>query len=59
MRCEYRENPLGVDAYKPRFSWELISDQRQVVQMAYRVLPSTFMAVTTCCSVPAKQAITV
>jgi alpha-L-rhamnosidase len=27
-RCEYRQNPLGVDEAKPKFSWELQSTGR-------------------------------
>ena len=23
LRCEYRENPLGIDVVKPRFGWRL------------------------------------
>jgi alpha-L-rhamnosidase len=38
LRCEYRENPLGVDAGKPGFSWELQSTQQNVLQAAYRIL---------------------
>ena len=38
LRCEYRQNPLGVDAAKPRLSWELNSNQRNILQTAYRVL---------------------
>ncbi|MFI5131473.1 MAG: family 78 glycoside hydrolase catalytic domain [Chitinophagales bacterium] len=38
LRCEYRQNPLGVDATKPRLSWELNSSQRNILQTAYRVL---------------------
>lgn len=24
FRCEYRENPLGIDAAKPRLSWQIV-----------------------------------
>jgi len=48
LRCEYRENPLGIDVVKPRLSW-VIGDQLSVVrnqlsaargvrQTAYQVL---------------------
>jgi hypothetical protein len=23
LRCEYRENPMGIDSGKPRLSWKL------------------------------------
>ena len=38
LRCEYKSDPLGVDADKPRLSWELQSEQQNVLQSAYRIL---------------------
>lgn len=43
LRCEYRENPLGVDAVKPRLSWiieagEQETEVRGQKQTAYHVL---------------------
>ena len=49
LRCEYRENPLGIDVTKPRLSWVLAAPQseisnlksqikRSVAQTAYQVL---------------------
>jgi alpha-L-rhamnosidase len=38
LRCEYRENPLGIDVDKPRLSWVLKSDKRGQKQTAYRIL---------------------
>ena len=40
LRCEYRDNPLGVENQKPRLSWQLTSDERNQGQTAYRVLVS-------------------
>jgi alpha-L-rhamnosidase len=37
LRTEYKENPLGIDARKPRLSWRIESDGRGVVQSAYEV----------------------
>jgi alpha-L-rhamnosidase len=37
LRTEYRENPLGIDARKPRLSWRLRSTGRGVTQSAYEV----------------------
>jgi alpha-L-rhamnosidase len=37
LRCEYKENPLGTDVWKPRFSWQLQSDVRGTMQTAYQV----------------------
>ena len=38
LRCEYLENPLGIDVTTPRFSWKLLSDEKDVNQSAYRIL---------------------
>ncbi len=38
LRCEYLENPLGIDANPPRLSWIVESDQRGARQTAYRIL---------------------
>jgi alpha-L-rhamnosidase len=40
LRCEYSENPLGVETQKPRLSWQLASGERNQRQTAYRVLVS-------------------
>jgi hypothetical protein len=38
LRCESTNEPLGIDITNPRLSWELKSDQRNVLQTAYRIL---------------------
>ncbi len=38
LRCESRNNPLGVEAAKPKLSWQLQSTQQNVLQTAYRIL---------------------
>ncbi len=38
LRCEYLENPLGIDVVTPRLSWKLISDGKDVSQSSYRIL---------------------
>src|SRR5580698_8686022 len=38
MRCEGLENPLGIDAARPRLSWKLESNQRGQKQSAYEIL---------------------
>ncbi len=40
LRCEYRENPSGLDVLEPRFSWTLTAttDERGLTQSAYQVL---------------------
>lgn len=35
---EYRENPIGLDIKKPRFSWKLVSEEKDVMQAAYRIV---------------------
>ncbi len=40
LRCEYLENPLGVDIQNPRFSWNIIAGERGIMQSAYRILIS-------------------
>lgn len=37
LRCEYLENPIGIGEQKPRFSWVLDSDEKNVFQTTYRV----------------------
>ncbi len=41
LRCEYRENPLGIDTAKPRLSWHLEAadpNARGERQRAYQIL---------------------
>jgi alpha-L-rhamnosidase len=38
LRCEYLENPLGVDVTAPHFSWQSDSTERNWRQAAYEVL---------------------
>lgn len=37
LYTEYQERPIGIDEAVPRFSWELASEQTNVLQSAYRV----------------------
>jgi alpha-L-rhamnosidase len=37
LRCEYQDNPPGIDVLQPRLSWKLGSAQRGVAQSAYQV----------------------
>ncbi|MEZ5103525.1 MAG: family 78 glycoside hydrolase catalytic domain [Draconibacterium sp.] len=39
-KCEYLENPIGIDTKNPRFSWQLQSDQPGTLQQAYLILVS-------------------
>ncbi len=38
LRCEYRDNPLGIDVRQPRLSWILESHERNQRQSAYQIL---------------------
>lgn len=37
LRCEYKENPIGIDVLSPRYSWILVSGKRNVMQTAYQL----------------------
>lgn len=37
LRTENLNNPIGIDVLQPYFSWQLISDQRNVLQSAYEI----------------------
>lgn len=34
---EYHENPIGIDVEKPRFSWQILSEDQNVMQSAYEI----------------------
>ncbi|WP_187374251.1 family 78 glycoside hydrolase catalytic domain [Murimonas intestini] len=37
LKCDHRKNPLGIDSKNPLFSWELQSDEKNVLQSAYQI----------------------
>jgi alpha-L-rhamnosidase len=39
--CEYQTNPIGIDVAKPRLSWKLNSDLRNVTQTSYELRVGT------------------
>lgn len=43
LKCEYLNNPLGVDVIQPRFSWKIRSKQRGIIQSTYQILVSESM----------------
>jgi alpha-L-rhamnosidase len=45
LRCEYLENPMGVDVKQPRFFWVLEHTERGQAQSAYQVIVSTDPAI--------------
>ena len=40
LRVENLTNPLGIDTSEPRFSWQLVSDKKEVLQTAYQIVVS-------------------
>ena len=45
LRCEYGENPLGIDLPHPRLFWTLQSTERALKQSAYRILVASSPAI--------------
>ncbi|MCI0495388.1 glycoside hydrolase family 78 protein [candidate division KSB1 bacterium] len=41
LRCEYLENPIGIDIQNPRFFWTLNHRERKQSQTAYQILVSS------------------
>ncbi|NOX65877.1 MAG: alfa-L-rhamnosidase, partial [Chlorobi bacterium] len=41
LKCEYLENPLGIDITTPRLSWQLKTEKNNVSQKAYQILVSS------------------
>ena len=37
LRCEHRENPLGIDELRPRLGWIVNDARRGAVQSAYQI----------------------
>jgi len=38
LACEWNDAPLGIETTSPALSWQIVSDEREVRQTAYRVL---------------------
>lgn len=48
LRCEFRENPLGIGEIRPRLDWRVVTDDASVrgqAQSAYRILVASSPAV--------------
>ena len=41
LLCENQTDPIGLDIQQPRFSWQLVSDQRNISQTAYEIIVSS------------------
>lgn len=46
LRCEYKENPIGIDELHPRISWQLVSKNRGILQIGYQMQVSVEEAFT-------------
>ena len=44
LRCEYKTDPMGIDVAKPRLSWQLNSNEKNVLQTSYEVRVSDSQA---------------
>ncbi len=40
LKCNFKENPLGIETTNPSLSWQLKSEKRRQFQSAYRILVS-------------------
>ncbi|MEO5562343.1 MAG: family 78 glycoside hydrolase catalytic domain [Chitinophagaceae bacterium] len=38
LQCEYLDDPSGVESVEPKLSWHIISTQKNVFQVAYRII---------------------
>jgi len=41
MKCEYLDNPLGIDTPNPRFTWSMQDTRLNATQTSYRILVGT------------------
>ncbi len=47
LKCEYLVNPVGIDAQKPRFTWQMHSTESGATQKAWYLLVGTDSAQVT------------
>jgi len=38
LKTENMTDPMGIDTERPRFSWQIVADERDVVQTAYQIV---------------------
>lgn len=43
LRCEFQENPFGIDVIQPFLSWEISGTPRGIIQKAYHILVASSM----------------
>ena len=41
LRCEFLDNPIGIDVTRPRLSWKLNDKRPDACQTAYRIIAAT------------------
>ena len=41
LKCEYLENPIGIDSKKPRFTWQMITERPGALQKAFQLFVGT------------------
>lgn len=41
LRCEYLENPIGIDSPKPRLTWMMVDSRREAAQSGYELIVGT------------------
>lgn len=41
LKCEYIQNPIGIDEHSPRFTWQIKSKEQGVFQKAYQIVVGT------------------
>ncbi|MDQ3278665.1 MAG: alpha-L-rhamnosidase N-terminal domain-containing protein, partial [Bacteroidota bacterium] len=44
LRCENQKDPIGIGTAKPRLSWQLVANRRNVSQTAYEIRVSSQLA---------------
>jgi len=44
LRIETKENPIGIDMFQPRFSWQLSSELLNISQQAYQIMVASTAA---------------
>ncbi|HXF27419.1 MAG TPA: alpha-L-rhamnosidase N-terminal domain-containing protein, partial [Bryobacteraceae bacterium] len=44
LRCEYRDQPVGIDAGVPRLSWQIQDARRDAMQTAYQIVVASTRA---------------
>ncbi len=38
LKCEYLKNPIGLDTKNPRFAWQIVSKDYEIIQQSYQII---------------------